>query len=594
MHSEQNSVLFGVEQKPGRALTLALALQHVLILLMGIELIPLMLAQIHDMSELELDSLTFTTMLAAATATLLQVFRFGKFGLGYTMFFGASGAYLACSHSAVNMGGVALLAGMSVLSAPVQVLYSYFFRYFRNIITPMVGGVVIMLAMVGLLKDSASLWAGIHDEGDAIYAESIMLRLLIGVLTITVLIAVEWFGGKRWRPWSLVIGVCVGCLASWGMGLFHFQPVLSARWFGAPLLVAPDFHVLATPNHVTLLFTFMLSSLVTSVKYTGDAMALQQVSSTRSSERTRSKSKVDYDAVQGGLYSGALGSIISGLSGGMPITSHSANISFVQVSGVASRRVGIWGAAMLAVMAFCPKVTHLMSSLPSPVLGAVGVALVVHLFTTGLFLAMSDDLSYQKGLIIGFALSAGLIVQSGVFPSAIFPSYLQPLTENGFAIGGLTAIILSAMSRVFVDRRTACKVKMDDESLVKLKSWLGRKTVTLGLPSIEAYRLELACEEVFLHLRKEFEIQGLDAPVVFKLWRGDERIIVEAVAGAKVSDMDSTEIRTPLETQLKTVEKMTEKEMNRLGLHLLAKVASDVTHSRISGYEFISFHIPAA
>jgi len=64
---------------------------------------------------------------------------------------GSSTAYLACSVEAVRLGGFSLLAAISILVAPVEALFSYFIRFLRHIVTPAVGGIVLLLIVVSLL-----------------------------------------------------------------------------------------------------------------------------------------------------------------------------------------------------------------------------------------------------------------------------------------------------------------------------------------------------------------------------------------------------------------------------------------------------------
>ena len=332
-------------KKNSWGMVFVLASQHVMVLFSGILLIPVMLANIHGLSLGDTHYLIFATVVCAALATLLQLVRGKRFGLGAPMFMGTSGAFMGCAHSAVDIGGIPLMAGMILVSSPLQIVFSYCIRFMRHILTPTVGGVVIMLAMVGLLKDSVKTWA---IEGHVAGMEA-ALDIVTGTATMVVMLGVEWFGGRRFRPWALPLGMLAGCLISLIDGVMPIPNMAESPWLGLP---SGDWPGLAfsfgDPGHWTLAFTFALAVLATSIKYTGDAMVLQKVAQPE-------KRKVDYDALQGGLYANSVGMLLAGFSGGMPASSHSPNIPLMGMTGVATRRLAAVAALLLALSLTAPK-----------------------------------------------------------------------------------------------------------------------------------------------------------------------------------------------------------------------------------------------
>ena len=574
MNGEKTSTLYGVEDAPPHGVTAALGLQHVFVLLGGIELVPVMLSRIHSVSVGEIHRVMVATTIMAAVATLFQLYRYKRFGLGYTMFIGTSGAFMSCAHSAIDMGGFALLAFMGVICTPFQALYCYFFRFLKNIITPVVGGVVIMLAMTGMLKDAVIVWTGGGGFGTDPGQAPGGCRDHHGphrgrVVRGEALASLE-HRHRRGRGLS-------GGLALWHAGFFRGPG--RAAFSVCRISCRPGSNWNSRPSTSCSSGPLRWPPWSPGVKYTGDAMALQQVSST-------TRKKVDYDALQGGLYASVAGSVLSGLAGGMPITSHSPNISLIQVTGAASRRIGVVGVALMVIFSACPRILLLMASLPSPVVGAVAVTLVAHLFSTGMMLAVSDGLSFKKGLIVGFPLCAGIVVESDLFFAQSFPAFLHPLITNGFAVGGLVAVVLSAMSRFMPGKREALRVDLSDGSLAVLFDWLAAKSARFGLDRRRGgYRLQLACEEVFMHMRSEFERHGFTGPVTFKLFNDESRLVVEVVGGTTMAEVDAV-------TEPPRPERADGQDLDRLGLYLLGKVAREVSHVHISGYAYVTFSIP--
>jgi xanthine/uracil permease len=556
---------------------LLLAAQHVVVLYSGIILVPVMLVSIHGMGQNDAEYLVFATSVCAAGATLLQLVRGRRFGLGAPMFMGTSGAYLTCAHGALFLGGPSLLAGMVMITAPFQFVFSYCIRFMRHILTPTVGGVVIMLAVVGLLADSVTTWS----SGNRMGQTPAMVDIATGMATMGVMILVEWFGGRRLRPWGLPLGILAGCVFTVLLGQPLTENVSAERWFGLPdggwpgLSFAVD-----NPSHWTLAFTFVLAVLSTSIKYAGDAMVLQKVA--RPEQR-----KVDYDALQGGLYANSVSMFLSGLAGGMPASSHSSNIPLMDMTGVATRRVAALAAVLMVGVALSPKLLDMLVNLPHPVVGGVGVVLVGHLFASGMQL-VAEEMNHRNGLIAGLSLCAGLVAASGNFFPGAFPDALAPLVRNGVALGGLVAVLLTLMTRLARERGVRVSVGTGIEQLRELKIQLAKAAVRLRLDGHAVGFLELACEEVFLYMRAECEAMGYAGPVCFLLRRGAGGVAVEVSGGARFdSEADEMAARDILSPAV-----LDDDKLNGLGLALLGRIATNVSHATIADYTYIGFVIP--
>ncbi|WP_319470952.1 solute carrier family 23 protein [uncultured Pseudodesulfovibrio sp.] len=563
------------QTSPG--IVLLLAAQHVIVLFSGIILVPVMLVNIYNLSSGSAHYFISATTLCAAAATLMQLFRGKHFGLGSPMFMGTSGAFMACAHSAFELGGGSLFAAMVLLSAPFQLAFSYCIRFLRHILTPTVGGVIIMLAVVGLLKDSISTWT----NANMALAWTGDMKILTGAMTIAVMIVIEWFGRRKLRPWSLPLGILAGCGFAAIAGLPVLPDLSDSPWLGFAMTHWPGLQFSTTsPEHWTLLLTFVLAIFATSVKYTGDAMVLQQVTSP-------GKKKIDYDAVQGGLYANGASIILSGLACAMPSTSHSANIPLMEMTGTATRRVAVVASLLLVAISLSPKMLHLLINLPQPVIGGVGVVLVGHLFSAGMKL-VAMEMNHRNGLIAGLSLCAGLISERGDFFPAEFPDYLAPLTHNGVALGGIVAIVLTVATRISIERGVRITTLPKLTELPHFKQLLTDRISRFKLDQDRLKYLELACEEVFLYMREECRQIDYSGPVTFTIRQTQNGLGVEASGGTRFSseadELVAQEVCCPA--------KLGEEDLNALGMILLGHVATDVSHVTIAGYTFIGFTLP--
>ncbi|WP_041281464.1 hypothetical protein [Desulfocurvibacter africanus] len=157
---QRSKIGHDVNEAPSLGTCIALAITHVLVIFDGIIFIPNVLGKTLNVPADTLQFITFGTILIAAVFTFLQSRRRFGIGAGFILFVCSYSAFLVCSIDAVRMGGFATLATMSLLTAPIIFLYTYFIRFFRHIITPAVGGVVILLVAVSLVPIGLEIWTG--------------------------------------------------------------------------------------------------------------------------------------------------------------------------------------------------------------------------------------------------------------------------------------------------------------------------------------------------------------------------------------------------------------------------------------------------
>ncbi len=570
---DRTNLLYAADENPPPWVSLILSAQHVLLMFTGIIMVPVIMAKSFDLSPEEVNYLVFASIMVTSVTTLIQTVRVGKVGAGYVLFMGTSGTYLACTLDAMAIGGLALVATLCLLSAPVEFLFAYFLRFFRKIVTLAVGGVVVMLVTVSVAPIGLEMWTGTPGTPEFGSVEN----LLTGLATFVPILFIAVLGRPRIRLWAPIIGTAIGYTVGWHAGLVDLSRFHSASVIGLPDLAWPGIQFQLSPEMIPLLITFCFVTLVGTIESVGDAMAVQRVSERR-------LKKIDYDRVQGCLYADGVGNALAGLSGTVPNTTYSGNIAVLQLTGVASRRIGIYGAAILGVLAFLPKVSAVMISIPGPVLGAALVFLLGMLFATGAQLAVSGGMNYQTGIVVGVSFGVGLMMESGRFFTDIVPASLAPILNNGLVMGGLAAIVISAGFQIVSGRKAVLNLDPDPAQVRVLQEFIQDLATPFRMTDSHVYALQLACEEVFTHICRNPVDGGNADQVRFQWVREEEHIQVEVEHRSKVSDVD--EPIPPGEP-----EHATDEELEQLGLFLLHKVASDVSHIRISGYNCISFKI---
>ncbi|PTN31833.1 uracil-xanthine permease family protein [Desulfonatronum sp. SC1] len=570
--ADSDRILHAVDDKPGWGLSLLLGLTHVSLIFDGIIFLPIMIGKATHTPPEQVAFVTFATILVAALGTLIQTLRVGRIGCGFVLFMGSYSAFLACTLSAIRMGGLELMATMTLLSAPVVFFYSYFLRFLRHIVTPQIGGIMIILVALSLMPIAIELWQGGFPDRPGFGSYP---NYVVGVITMAVLVLLMLFGTTTLRLWTPLLGLGAGCAAAWFFGILQLDQVVSAPWIGLPRWAWPGLELNLGLTHVPLLAAFVMAALVSAMEGTGNIMLVQQFS-------LRRFRKVDYQQVQGGLYGDAAAKALAGLSGAAPVATFCDNLPLLKMTRVASRRVGLMGAAILFALAFLPKISGFLLDLPAPVIGGMLVVICGMLFAAGIGLIISSGLDFQIGLILGLSLCTGLVAETRSFFPDVMPVALAPMLQNGVAMGGFVAMFMSLLLVLFPKPRKTFRLAPRSEEMPSLLATLEDVRHEFRMSDGSFHRLRLACEETFGHLCEH--VADGDETCLFDIQRREDGMFVEIICGSRVEDVDHCP--PPVHPSCAN-----EAELSRLGLFLLAKTARDVLHYNLSGNTYITFFI---
>ena len=571
--SNSESLLYAINESPPIWMVLVLGFQHILVMYGEVALFPGIAGRIGNAPAEHIAFATFAAILVSALCTLVQVVRVGRIGAGFVIFMGSSTAYLACATQAVQIGGFALVGTMAILSAPVEILLSYFLRHLRHIVTPAVGGTVILLIVISFMPVTIREWMG---ESGSMHFGSIQ-NLSVGLITLGVMLGINVLGTKTLKIWCPIIALGSGYVAAWAFGILEFHQMHEAPWFGLPHGSWPGIALDLGWEHLPIFSAFVVVTLLNSVQTIGNCMLAQSVS-------VRDFKKVDYDRVQGGLYADALSSVAAGFAGTIPNETYSENIPVLRMTGVASRSVGLFAVSVMMVLAFMPKVSAVILDMPEPVFAGFLVGILAMMFHSGLHLILETGANSQIGLLVGVSVCVGMLAESRDFFPMLMPPSLSPVLDSGIAAGGLMALIMSTTFHLMPKPHLLFQMEPSADKLPMLVDNLDGGTELLKLTSRELATLQLACEEVFVHIVSHFEEQGLTGSVQFQVTKDEDGVFAEIQTGTRLSDVDGP--KRPSETGWAD-----EGDLKALGLYLLRNIVREIKHLHISGYSYVSFRI---
>ncbi|MEQ8816819.1 MAG: solute carrier family 23 protein [Thalassobaculum sp.] len=488
---------FEPDEAPPPALAAALGFQTVALILAGVVLTPLIVLRTAGLGDADSTWVVFAAMAISGLITVVQALRLGWFGSGHILFMGTSGAFIAVAIAAVQDGGLALLGTLVVASSLVQFLLAFRLAALRRLITPTVGGTVVMLIAVTVMPIAFAMVSRPPPMPDAPGSAA----PVTAIVTLVAIVLLALFGSPRLRLWAPLLGIAVGCAVAAGLGILSTDRLAAAPWIGLPTGDWPGLDLGFGTGFWVLLVPFVLVTVIGAVETYGDAIAVQRVS-------WRRRRPIDFRVVQGAVYADGLGNLLSGLAGTLPNTTYSTSIAVIDITGVAARRVGIWGGSILFVLAFSPKLAAALLSVPDAVAGAYVVVLLTLLFVHGLKLVAESGLNYETGLVVGLSFWLGIGFQDQAIFHDHIPLWARAILDNGMTSGGLCAIVLTFLVGLRSRARGEVTAALDTAAIPKVHAYLQDFAARLGWDRPAVERLQLAAEEALIYLIGRGEAAG--------------------------------------------------------------------------------------
>ena len=462
--------------------------QGVLLVLAPIVLIVAVSALASGHDEQYLTWAVFVALIVSGLVTILQAARLGRVGMGHVLVTGVTPNFIAISVIALAEGGPATLASLIVLSSFFYLAVGTWLPLLRRVITPAVSGTVLMLIAILLLHISFDRLQEVPSTAPDFAGP------VVAAVTLAVTVALALRGPQLWRVWSPLIGIGAGCAAAAAFGLYDLEYLGRAAWIGLPELGFPGLDLSGVPGVLALLPMFLVVTLVQAIKAIGDGVVVQQIG------RRRPRA-TDFRLIQGTLYAGGLGMLLSGLAGTPPTTAFSSSsVSLISLTGVAARRVGYAMGAILIVLAIFPKLAGLLLTIPKPVMGAFLLLAIGMLFVEGLRTVARGGLDSQTALVVGLGFAIGVgFEQHDVFAGIVDPPW-SLLLGNGITAGAVATIGLTVFLNLTKQRRQRLEARLDIADLPRIDAFLQAVAASMKWNDSSRDRLRSAGEEAVASL----------------------------------------------------------------------------------------------
>ena len=432
---KSKDLIYGPEDRPPFLESVFAALQHLFAIFVAIMTPPLIIA-----SQLKLDLQTTSflvsmALIASGLSTFLQCRRFGPVGTGLLCIQGTSYSFIGPIITA-GMGGLGVVFGSCMAASLVEIFVGRVLKYARRVITPVVSGIVVTLIGLCLIKVGISACGGGQQALDDGTFGSLRNLGLAGL----VLIIIIFFNNRKnryLRMSSIVIGLAVGYVVAWAMGMVDFSAVES---YGGFYLPRP--FKFGIGFSLSAFISLSIIFVITAIESYGDITANSMISG----------EPVEGDKfmqrASGGVMANGVSSFLSAALNSFPNSIFAQNNGMIQLTGVASRHVGYFIAAMLVLLGVFPAISLVFSLMPQPVLGGATLLMFGTVAATGIRILASQTLGRKEVLVIAISLAGGLSVE--FMPEILngMPEELRSIMASGITTGGVLAILSNLLIRV--------------------------------------------------------------------------------------------------------------------------------------------------
>ncbi|MCK1216066.1 NCS2 family nucleobase:cation symporter [Streptococcus uberis] len=409
-------IMYDVEEMPKAGMLIGLSFQHLFAMFGATVLVPILVG--IDPS---------VALLSSGLGTLAHL-SVTKFKIPAYM--GSSFAYIAAMQMLMKTDGIGAVAQGAITGGFVYLIVALIVKAIGNdwidkILPPVVVGPIVMVIGLSLATTAVNSVMLNNGKYDLTY-------LLIGMVTLLAVIFFNIYGKGIIAIIPILLGLLVGYLFTLMIGMvtgheiIQFAAVAKSKWISIPSVHIPLLSY-GFKFYPSAILTMAPIAFVTMTEHFGHVMVLNSLT------------KRDYfkdPGLEKTLTGDGLAQIIAGFLGAPPVTSYGENIGVMALNKIFSVYVIAGAAVFAALLSFVGKISALIQSIPSPVIGGISIALFGVIASSGLKILIESkvDMDNKKNLLI-----ASVILVSGIGGLMLQVNGLQ---ISGVAFSTILGILL--------------------------------------------------------------------------------------------------------------------------------------------------------
>ena len=387
---------------------LILALQHVLAMFGATILVPILVNEIAGCEVLTIPVALFTSGLGTLIYILCTKGKSPAYlGLSFAFISPIAYAYLAGGKSGVGLG----IFAVGLIYVIVAILIKIFGHdWIHKLIPPVVIGPMIMVIGLGLAPTAISE-IGING-GD------LNLKYLIVAIVSFIVTAITATRAKGFlKIIPFLIGIVSGYVLSIILGLVDFTSIQKESYFSIPKFILPfKDYALSLKGILTIAPIALVTIII-------------------------KKDLIKDPGLDKTLLGDGIATSVAGLLGGPANTTYGENTSVVGMTKVASVKVIGLAAIIAIIISFFGKITGVLATIPSPVLGGISLLLYGFIAVNGLKVIVQNQIDFDD--------VKNVIVVSTMLVLGLGGAVISIITKNtniqisGMSLAAIIGIILN-------------------------------------------------------------------------------------------------------------------------------------------------------
>ena len=435
-----HDLIYKVDDRPPIASAAFGALQHVLASFVGIITPSLIIGGVLGLGE-HIPYLISMALMVSGVGTFIHAKRVGPLGVGLICVQGTSFAFLGSVLAAglavkANGGSVDEILGtifaVCFLAAFIEIFLSFIVEKLGRILTPLVTGIVITTIGLSLIR------VGVTDIGGGQWLLTNKPELFGNVrnlLTGAVVLIVVIMMNRSANPWlritSIVVGMIAGTIAAKFLGITNFE------WKEVSLIAVPIPFKYGFHFDLGAFISIGIIYCVTAIESTGDITANCMIS------KLPVKGPEYLKRIRRGVLTDGTMSATAALLNSFPTTTFSQNNGVIQLTGIASRYIGLFIGGILFLLGLFPVIGMLLQQIPKPVLGGATLVMFGTVAAAGIKIISTVDMNRRTMLILAvcFGLGLGQALRPELFNQ--MPALFRSVFSSPVSMAGLSAIIMT-------------------------------------------------------------------------------------------------------------------------------------------------------
>ncbi|ENQ3104622.1 uracil permease [Bacillus cereus] len=342
-------------------------------------------------------------------------------------YLGSSFAFIAPIITAKAAGGpgAAMLGGM--MAGLVYMLIALGIKksgsnWIMNLLPPIVVGPVVMVIGLGLAHTAVNM---AMNNADGKYS---FTHFSVALVTLAITIICSIFGRGFFSIIPVLIGIIGGYIFAYFQGLVDLKPVVEAKWFDVPDFIVP--FVTYTPEFSWKIVLVMVPvAIVTISEHIGHQIVLGSVVN---------RDLIETPGLHRSIMGDGIATFIASTIGGPPNTTYGENIGVLAITRAYSVYLFVGSAVFAIIFGFIGKISALIHSIPTPVMGGVSILLFGVIASSGLRMLVDEkiDLGDKRNLMI-----ASVILVIGIGGAVLHIG--QSFQVEGMALAAMVGVLLN-------------------------------------------------------------------------------------------------------------------------------------------------------